>query len=138
MLSRVRDAIGDPAAGQKAPVTLPNGSTQGQIVASGVPDPGQRLPGRWHPHPGELREAVLKTAYPLTGEPSIFPIPATAPYNDDTNVLFEGYGAATPEGAERAIDVLLGRAPVPDRSHEDEFFALDRPGPRLPLRVVRS
>jgi hypothetical protein len=76
----------------------------------------------------ELREAVLKTAFPLNTEnsPSPFPYPATAPYTGDPNVLFEGYGAATPEGADRAIAVLLGDMPLPERPFEDDFFALDR------------
>jgi hypothetical protein len=51
----------------------------------------------------------------------------TAPYvTPETNMLFEGYGAATPESAKRAVDVILGRALVPDRSFEDEFQALDQ------------
>jgi hypothetical protein len=51
----------------------------------------------------------------------------TAPYlTPETNMLFEGYGAATPEGAKRAVDVILGRALVPDRSFEDQFNALDQ------------
>ena len=50
----------------------------------------------------------------------------TAPYAGESNVLFEGYGAATPDSAKRAIDVILGRALLPDRSFEDEFFVLDQ------------
>ena len=50
----------------------------------------------------------------------------TAPYQGDINVLFEGYGAATPNGAKRAIDVLLGKMPLPVREAEDRFFEIDR------------
>jgi hypothetical protein len=51
----------------------------------------------------------------------------TAPYlTPETNMLFEGYGAATPEGAKRAVEVILGRALVPDRSFEDQFSAMDQ------------
>ena len=72
---------------------------------------------------------MLKTAFPLNQDnnPSTFPYPLTAPYiNAETNVLFEGYGAATPEGAKRAVDVILGRAVMPDRSFEDQFMAASR------------
>jgi hypothetical protein len=71
---------------------------------------------------------VLKTAFPLNqdNEVSTYPYPLTAPYAGEANVLFEGYGAATPAGAQRAIDVILGRALLPDRSFEDQFFALDQ------------
>ena len=117
VLTRVRQAVGDGAAGQKA----------GQVVAEGLPVESPFLAdGRLTR--SELREAVLKTAYPLNVEnnPSMFPYPATAPYTGDPNVLFEGYGAATPESAQRAIDVLLGNADLPERPFEDDFFALDR------------
>ena len=125
-LTKVRDAIGDEAVGQRPPVALPGGGTQGQVIAEGVPVPESGYLADGLLTRAELREAVLKTAYPLTGELSPYPYPVTAPYNDDTNVLFEGYGAATPEGARRATDVLLGRATLPDRAEEDEFFTLDR------------
>ena len=118
VLTDVRRAIGDPVVGQRP----------GQVVAQ-----GQAIPGSIYLDDGkltrtELREAVLKTAFPLNqeNEVSTFPFPATAPYAGDANVLFEGYGAATPESARRAVDVILGRALLPDRSFEDEFFALDQ------------
>lgn len=57
---------------------------------------------------------------------SPFPYPLTAPYTGAPNVLFEGYGAATPQSAQRAVDVLLGRAQLPERPFEDQFFALDQ------------
>jgi hypothetical protein len=125
VLTRVRDAIGDGEAGQKAPVALADGRTQGQVVAEGLPVDGSTFLADGLLTRAELREAVLKTAFPLVGETSPYPYPLTAPYDPSTNVLFEGYGAATPEGAARAVDVLLGRSLLPDRSAEDEFFAMD-------------
>jgi Subtilase family len=125
VLTEVRDAIGDAEAGQRTPVTLADGTTQGQVVAEGFPVADSAFLADGLLTRAELREAVLKTAFPLTGETSPYPYPLTAPYNDSTNVLFEGYGAATTEGARRAVDVLLGRSLLPDRSYEDEFFAID-------------
>ncbi|MGH2417010.1 MAG: S8 family serine peptidase, partial [Candidatus Limnocylindria bacterium] len=118
VLTEVRRAIGDGASGQKP----------GQVVAAGVPVDESVFLADGALTRAELREAVLKTAFPLNSEnaPSPFPYPATAPYTGDANVLFEGYGAATPEGAERAVAVLLGDMPLPERPFEDEFFALDR------------
>jgi hypothetical protein len=116
----VRRALGDGEAGQKA----------GQVVAEGFPMAASPYLSDGKLTRAELREAVLKTALPLNQENNqsfpIYPFPLTAPYAGDLNVLFEGYGAATPAGARRAIDVLFGRSPLPDRSFEDEFFALDR------------
>jgi hypothetical protein len=118
VLTGVRQAIGDPRVGQRP----------GQVVAEGaaVADSIYLSDGKLTRT--ELREAVLKTAFPLNqdNEPSTFPFPATAPYAGESNVLFEGYGAATPESAQRAINVILGRALLPDRSFEDEFFVLDQ------------
>lgn len=118
VLTEVRRALGDGASGQKP----------GQVVATGVPVDASVYLADGALTRAELRESVLKTAFPLnTGNtPSPFPYPATAPYTGDANVLFEGYGAATPEGAERAIAVLLGDMPLPERAFEDDFFALDR------------
>lgn len=117
VLNEVRRAVGDGRTGQRG----------GQVVAEGVPvGDGALADGKLTRE--ELREAFLKTAFPLNqgNEPSPYPYPATAPYHENTNVMLEGYGAATPESGKRAVDVLLGRAPMPDRSFEDSFFAVDR------------
>ena len=119
VLTEVRRAIGDGRAGQRP----------GQVVARGTAIPGSIFLADGDLTRAELREAVLKTAFPLNQEnrPSTFPFPLTAPYlAPETNMLFEGYGAATPEGAKRAVDVILGRALLPDRSFEDQFNALDQ------------
>ena len=115
-LHEVRNAIGDDRAGQKA----------GQVVAQGatVPDSVYLSDGRLTR--AELREAVLKNAFPLGADNLPSPSwPLGAPYSA-ANVLFEGYGAATPASAQRAVDVLLGRALMPERPEEDDFFAADR------------
>ncbi|MFF8846148.1 S8 family serine peptidase [Streptomyces sp. NPDC015127] len=115
-LQRVRDAVGDPHSGQK----------RGQVVAEGT-----AVPESVYLHDGrltraELREAVLKNAFPL-GEDDLPSAgwPLASPHTAG-NVLFEGYGAATPETARRAADVLLGRSLLPERPVEDDFFAADR------------
>jgi hypothetical protein len=117
VLTEVRQAVGDGQAGQKP----------GQVVARGLPVEDSVYLADGELTRAELREAVLKTAQPLnTGnDPSPYPYPMTAPYTD-ANVLFEGYGAATPNSARRAVDVLLGRTQMPERPFEDAFFELDR------------
>lgn len=119
VLTQVRQAIGDPKVGQRP----------GQVVAEGNPIPGSVFLADGKLTRAELRDAVLKTAFPLNQDnsPSTFPYPLTAPYaSNDTNFLFEGYGAATPEGAKSAVDVILGRAVMPDRSFEDQLEAASR------------
>lgn len=118
VLTEVRRAIGDGQAGQRA----------NQVIARGIALPESDFLADGTLTRSELREAVLKTAFPLNteNEPSIYPYPLTAPYAAEANVLVEGYGAATPNSAQRAIDVLLGNSLMPDRSYEDSFFELDR------------
>lgn len=117
VLTEVREALGDGRAGQKP----------GQVVAEGIAVDQSVYLADGELTRAELREAVLKTAYPLNtdNELSPFPYPVTAPYTE-ANVLFEGYGAATPNSAERAVDVLLGDAQMPERAFEDDFFEIDR------------
>lgn len=113
VLTQIRGAVGDGEVGQRP----------GQVVARGIArtDSGFLADGALTR--GELRQAVLKTAQPLgrdnSGSPHAYPV--AAPYTD-ANVLFEGYGAATPNSGKRAVDVLLGRAELPQRSLEDGFF----------------
>ncbi|MBE1878474.1 S8 family serine peptidase [Myceligenerans pegani] len=118
VLTQARAAVGDGAAGQRS----------GQVVASGIALDDSVYLADGELTRAELREAVLKTAVPLNQENSTspYPYPLTAPYAGESNVLFEGYGAATPNSAKRAVDVLLGAALLPERPFEDEFFALDR------------
>ena len=120
VLTAIRQRIGDGGAGQRP----------GQVIAEGFPIAGSPYLADGKLTRAELREAILKTAFPLNQDNTqsipIFPYPWTAPYNGDINVLFEGYGAATPNSAKRAIDVLLGKTPLPTRAAEDSFFAIDR------------
>ncbi|HVL91229.1 MAG TPA: S8/S53 family peptidase, partial [Actinomycetota bacterium] len=72
----------------------------------------------------ELHEAVLKTALPGAFDPVTFsyePI-STIP---DTPVAYtqQGYGVANKASARRAVDVILGRAAMPDRSDVDRWIA---------------
>ncbi|PKO04828.1 MAG: hypothetical protein CVU41_15185 [Chloroflexi bacterium HGW-Chloroflexi-3] len=120
VLTEIRWQIGDGTVGQKP----------GQVVANGFPIANSPFLNDGKMTRAELREAILKTAFPLnqdndpSGLPYVYPL--TAPYNDNTDVLFEGYGAATPNGARRAIEVLLGKIPLPERPFEDSFFTIDR------------
>lgn len=120
VLTSIRRQIGDGMAGQRP----------GQVIAEGFPIASSPYLSDGKLTRSELREAILKTAFPLNQDNAVsipvFPYPLTAPYQGDINVLFEGYGAATPNGAKRAIDVLLGKMPLPVREAEDRFFAIDR------------
>ena len=120
VLTTIRRQIGDGAAGQRP----------GQVIAEGFPVAGSPYLSDGKLTRAELREAILKTAFPLNQDNAVsipvYPFPLTAPYQGDINVLFEGYGAATPNGAKRAIDVLLGKMPLPVREAEDRFFEIDR------------
>ena len=120
VLTQIRRVIGDTSTGQRP----------GQVVAQGVAVPNSPYLADGKLTRAELREAVLKTAFPLNQDNAqtipILPYPLTAPYQGDINVLFEGYGAATPNSAKRAVDVLTGKLPLPVREAEDRFFAIDR------------
>jgi hypothetical protein len=120
VLTTIRRNIGDNGVGQRA----------GQVAAQGTPVGASSYLSDGKLTRAELREAVLKTAFPLNQDNTqsipIFPYPLTAPYQGDINVVFEGYGAATPNSAKRAIDVLMGKSPLPNREAEDRWFAIDR------------
>jgi len=120
VLTAVRRNIGDGGVGQRP----------GQVIAEGFPVANSPYLADGKLTRAELRDAVLKTAFPLNQDNTqsipIFPFPWTAPYVGDINVLFEGYGAATPNSARRAIDVLMGVTPLPTREAEDRWFAIDR------------
>ena len=120
VLTAIRRQVGDNGVGPRA----------GQVVADGFPVPGSTYLADGKLTRAELREAIFKTAFPLdqdnTQQIPIYPFPWTAPYIGDANVLFEGYGAATPNSAKRAVDVLLGKAPMPVRATEDSWFSIDR------------
>lgn len=71
----------------------------------------------------EFRDAVFKTALPaaldavrFTYDPVVIP---------DSPVYYtqEGYGIANVASAKRAVEVILGRAPMPDRAEVDAWIA---------------
>lgn len=73
----------------------------------------------------ELQDAVFKTAQHAEFNPQTFIYdPFVVP---DSPVYYtqEGYGVANVASAERAISVLLGRAPMPDRSEVDAWIATE-------------
>lgn len=120
ILTAVRDALGDPVAGQRP----------GQVVAEGRPVPGSPYLSDGQLTRAELRAVGLKTAAPRStyGDSGVpvdtgFPFPWT--YSGPQYVWFEGYGSSGPAHAARAVEVLLGEAELPDRSAQDEFFAMD-------------
>ena len=115
VLAAARDAVGDDRSGQRP----------GSAVAVGRPVAGSPYLGDGVLDRGELWELVFKTSlpgeYPDT-DVSLF----TASYPlDQLHYLFEGYGISDEASAARAVDVMLGAAPLPVRAEEDEFFARD-------------
>ncbi len=113
VLRGVRQALGDPRTGVRP----------GQVIAEGLPIPGSPWLADGKLTRRELRGVVLKTAASLDARTSMWPYPVNT--NASDRFLFEGYGAATPNAAARALEVLLGRAELPDRSDADQFFAVD-------------
>ena len=116
VLTEIREILGDSRSGQRP----------GQVVAKGVAVPGSRYLGDGELTRREMRAAVLKTAQPLTQvsdtDEFVYPDAYNGP---EGRVVFEGYGAATPNSADRAVAVLLGTADMPARPDEDSFFADD-------------
>jgi hypothetical protein len=112
VLTEVRDRLGDGAAGQK----------ERQVVAQGTPVDSEFLRDGELTRE-ELRGVVLKTTSALneTGSQSRFAFPATYT-GTQARYAFEGYGAATPNAASRALAVLFGEQGLPERSEEDAFF----------------
>lgn len=98
------------------------------VVALGTPVAGSPWLADGRLTRAELLKLVLKTAVPArTDNAGYAPGGALkAPYDPRTNVAFEGYGVADTASATRAIRVLRGFDPLPDRSYEDDFFRRDR------------
>lgn len=71
----------------------------------------------------ELTEAVFKTAEHDDGD-DVAILPTTTP-NNPVQFAVEGYGLVDDASGLRAVDVLRGVAPLPDRTTEDTFFAAD-------------
>jgi len=116
VLREVRRAIGDTGAGQRP----------GQVVAKGTPIAGSVFLRDGALTRAELWRIIFHTASPF-GEEGV-PVPPythTWPGPRSSDFLMGGYGLATPESATYAIEVALGRAPLPERPVEDTFFAYD-------------
>lgn len=116
-LLRVRNELGDTIEG----VHLGPG---GQLVpAAGRPRSGPVGDGVLTRQ--ELQDAVFKTAQHAEFNATTFTYdPFVVP---DSPVYYtqEGYGVANVSSADRAIEVLLGRAPMPDRSEVDAWIAAE-------------
>ena len=116
VLGKTRERLGDQRTGQR-PQVGPGVIATGPRVATSPYLADGRLTRT------ELVQAVLKTAEHDNGD-DVSVYPATTP-NNERQYLVEGYGIVEPASGERAIDVLLGDRPLPDRSAEDRFFEED-------------
>lgn len=120
VLGSIRSALGDAKAGPKNPAGNPTAA----IVAKGAPVEGSPYLADGVLTRRELTEAVFKTAeHDTSGE--VFVYPPTTTGNFPAPYLIEGYGIVEPASGQRAIDVLKGVRPMPERPAEDEFFAAD-------------
>lgn len=116
VLREIRRALGDTEAGQR----------KNQVVAKGKPIQASEFLRDGILTRAELWDIVFHTAEPFG--PAQVPVPPhsfTWPGPESTDYIFGGYGLATPESALHAVDVALGKAPIPQRPTEDAFFELD-------------
>lgn len=118
VLGAVREALGDPDAGQK------NLATGDGVIARGTPVPASPYLADGVLTRAELTEVVFKTAEHDQG-PWSPNYPVTSPKDNPYQYMVEGYGILEPASADRAIDVLVNGAPLPSRPAEDDFFAAD-------------
>lgn len=98
-----------------------DGGDQG-VPASGVKGPGLLADGLLTRQ--ELQDAVLKTAMPAELDPvsySYEPVPAVP--HTPAYYTQQGYGIANKRSAMRAVRVILGLDPMPDRADVDRWIA---------------
>lgn len=114
LLAAAREALGDSSAGQSD-----------GVVASGSPVAGSPYLGDGVFTRTEMWEILFKTAQP-GGRPAteVSAASTTFPFAD-LHYVFEGYGIVDPSSIQVAVDVLLGRTPLPERPEEDAFFQAD-------------
>jgi hypothetical protein len=118
-LLAVRRALGDAREGIHA-VETPSGTqnvpSAGPALAGGFAGDGvlTRL---------ELQDAVFKTARPGHVDPANYLYDPLVVPDSPVYYTMQGYGLANVASAGRAIDVLLGRAPLPDRRDVDTWIA---------------
>lgn len=120
VVERAREAVGDTVGGQRP----------GQVIAT--PDPGSDpvLPDTGPLADGQLtrleaEEIVQKSAFPVEADPekitwdyAVRPTTGT-PYDH----AVQGYGLVDRTAKDRALDVLLGDEPMPDRTDVDTSIA---------------
>ena len=116
VLGAAREALGDTAVGQRP-------DAGAGVIARGAPVPRSPYLFDGVLTRSELVDIVFKTAA-HDDEASFDAYPLTTP-NTGQQHLLEGYGVVDRLSRARAIDVLLGFAPLPVREVEDEFFAED-------------
>jgi hypothetical protein len=118
VIERARQVLGDTVGGQRP----------GQVVAAAAP--GATLPAAGPLSDGSLTRSeaeaiVVKTAYPVAADPekitwdyAIRPTTGT-PYD----YAVQGYGVVDRNSKARALQVLLGEAPMPNRADVDQVIA---------------
>jgi len=76
----------------------------------------------------EVEETTMKTAYPVAFDPAACTgDPVTCANTTPTTpayYVYEGYGIVNQASSAAAMDVLFGRAPMPDRSEVDTWMAI--------------
>ncbi len=117
VLTQVRSSLGDGDVGTK------NAAGEFGVIAKGTPVVGSLYLADGKLTRAELTEVIFKTAQHEVGSTTA-QFPPTIPSNEFQYVA-EGYGIVEPASGARALDVLYGRATLPVREAEDEFFAAD-------------
>ncbi len=95
---------------------------------------GQRVPAAGRRGPGllsdgiltriELQDAVFKTAQHAPFDPQTFAYePVSTIPDSPAYYTQEGYGIANMASGKRAVDVIFGRSPMPDRAEVDQWIA---------------
>lgn len=117
VLTQVRSSLGDGDVGTK------NAAGEFGVIAKGTPVASSPYLADGKLTRAELTDVIFKTAQHEEGSATV-QFPPTIPSNE-FQYLAEGYGIVEPASGLRALDVLFGRAPLPVRAAEDEFFAAD-------------
>ena len=101
------------------------GQEKDQVVASAAK--GVKLPAKGPLKDGKLtrleaEELVQKTAFPTPADPEKmswdYAVRPTTPFY----YVYQGYGVVTKTSKQLALDVLLGKKPMPDRAEVDQWL----------------
>ena len=115
VIEKARFVLGDTKAGQK-----PNGVVA--LAASGVTPPASGPLADGKLTRVEAEEIVLKTAQPVPFDP----VKATWDYaiypTTPLYYTYQGYGIVDRGAKSRALQVLMGEAPMPDRAEVDRWM----------------